>query len=535
MLATLSLLAVLMIAPDSDTTHTTQQKVGTVHFTTTCAPDAQPIFNRAVAQLHSFAFGASRQTFQEVLRIDPNCAIAYWGLALGDWGNPFAAGIKPNEVIERGRADVERARVTGGPSEREHQYVEAVAHLYQDAEERQPVRVAAYRAAMSELAARHPADTEATIFAELASVFAADPADKSYASQIAAGATLERLFKVLPDHPGLAHYIIHAYDVPPLARRAVVAARRYAQIAPSTSHALHMPSHTYTRIGAWSQSIEVNIASAKVAHAEGSTAEELHASDYQIYAYLQRGQDRAAKGVVDAVAEMIRRFDPNAMGTGAPPAAGFFAIAAIPARYALERDDWAAAAALESRPSPVPFADAVTHFARALGAARIGDSVTASAAIDALGRIRLQLEQHNESYWSEQVEIERLSATAWLALARGKKDEALSAMRAAAEREDATEKNAISPGPLAPARELLGDMFLATHDPKSALTEYEATLKHEPNRYRALAGAARAASEAGNVATARTYYAQLLKLGDHADRPARPQFVEAARIMKAAR
>lgn len=529
------LLALSVSARVSDTSVAQRGRLGTIRFVTTCTPRAQPIFNDAVAQLHSFAFAASSQAFRDVLRVDPDCAMAYWGLALGDWGNPFAAGIKPNAIIERGRADVARARVTGRPSDRERRYIEAVAQLYKEGDSGQPARLAAYRAAMSELAATHPADTEATIFATLATVVAADPADKSYADQLAAGSTLERLFKVLPDHPGLAHYIIHTYDVPSLAPRAVEAAHRYALIAPGTSHALHMPSHTYTRMGAWQRSIQANVMSARVARSEGSTAEELHATDYQAYAYLQLGQDSAAAAVVKALPEIASRFDPNAVGASAPPAAGYFAMAAIPARYALERGAWAAAAALEVHSSPVPFADALTHFARALGSARLGDSTQAGAAIEALGRIRTQLAQRNETYWSEQVEIERLSATAWLALARGRNDEAVATMRQAAEREDATEKNAITPGPLAPARELLGDMLLATHASAQALVEYEATLTREPNRYRALAGAGQAAYESGNRPAARKYYSQLLKLGAHADQPARPELAEAARILRRTR
>jgi len=528
------ILACLVGRPSAGQTkgQASQAKLGTVRFATTCAPSVQLEFNRAVAQLHSFAFGAANQSFDEVLRMDPECAIAYWGLAVADWGNPFAAGIKPNAIIERGREHVEHGRVTGHASDREHSYLEAVAHLYQDAELTQPERLARYRSAMAEVAALYPADTEAVIFAALTSVVAADPADKTYASQLAAGATLERLFKVLPDHPGLAHYIIHTYDVPALAPRGIMAARRYAQIAPSTSHALHMPSHTFTRIGAWQQSIQVNISSVKAARTEGSTAEELHASDYLTYAYLQQGQDKAARAILDALPEIVSRFDPNVVGTGAPPAAGFYAAAAIPARYALERGAWGEAAALSARPGPVPFANAVTQFARALGAARMGDTSVASEAIESLERIRDQLLQRKEAYWSEQVEIQRLSATAWMELARGAQDQALATLQAAAEREDATEKNAITPGPLAPARELLGDMLLVTSQPQRALVEYEATLKIEPNRFRALAGAARAAVGAGKMATAREYYSQLLKLAARADQQSRPDLVEAARVLR---
>lgn len=507
------------------------QHLGAVRFPTSCSAAAQPRFNHAVALLHSFAFPPAVEGFEAVLRVDPRCAMAYWGLALSAWGNPFAAGIKPAVQLERGLAAVHEARTAGTPTQRERAYIEAAARLYEHGDSLdQRARLLAYRDAMADLTAREPADTEAAIFHALAQAFTADPADKTYASQLAAGATLERLFAVLPEHPGLAHYIIHSYDVPPLADRALVAAHRYSHIAPAVSHALHMPSHTYTRVGTWQESIIANIAAAAAARREGATAEELHASDYRIYAYLQTGQDRAARRVVAEVRAIARRLDPKAITTGGSPAAGYFAMAAVPARYALERGAWAEAARLESRLSPVPFADAVTYFARALGAARAGDTVAAKTAVTVLERLRDSLASHHESYWSEQVEIQRRAAIAWLDFAAGRKAAALTEMHAAAVREDATEKNAITPGPLAPARELLGEMLLASHEPAQALTAFETTLLHEPNRFRAVAGAASAASELGDQATARRYYAQLLKLCARADRPGRSNLAEAMRV-----
>ncbi len=512
------------------------QAIGTVHFATSCHPAAQALFSRAVAVLHSFAFSQAAEGFHAVLRADPECAMAWWGLALTAWGNPFAAGVKPAPQIQRGLDAVTRARATGAPTPRESGYIEAAARLYEHADSvDQRARLLSYRDAMAELVLREADDTEAAIFHALALAITADPADKTYASQLAAGATLERLFARMPDHPGLAHYIIHSYDVPPLAGRALGAARRYARIAPAVSHALHMPSHTYTRVGHWQQSVAANVTSAEAAHREGATAEELHADDYRMYAYLQMGQDRAARRILAALPAVARRMDPNAIGTGAPPAAGYFAIAAIPARYALERGAWAEAARLELLPSPVPFANAATWFARGLGAARVGDMAAADTAIAALQGIRDRLTKAGESYWSEQVEIQRRSALAWRAFAAGRPDEALAEMRAAAEREDATEKNAITPGPLAPARELLGEMLLAAHQPAPALAAFEATLLHELNRFRALAGAARAAREAGDRAAARKYSAELLKLGARADRPGRRDLADAAREMNRSR
>ena len=494
------------------------QALGTVRFETSCRSAAQPHFNRAVALLHSFAFGQAAEGFNAALGADPECAMAWWGVALSAWGNPFAAGIKPAAQIQRGLAAVTRARSTGTPTPRESRYIEAAARLYERADSiGQGARLASYRDAMAELVAREPADTEAAIFHALALAIAADPADKTYASQLSAGATLERLFVKLPDHPGLAHYIIHSYDVPPLAGRALGAARSYSGIAPTISHALHMPSHTFTRVGHWRQSVDANVASGNAARREGSTAEELHALDYRVYAYMQLGQVGATRQILTALPAIARRMDPNAFAAGAaPPAAGYFAIAAIPARYALERGAWVEAARLELHPSPTPFADAVTWFARGLGASRTGDTTAADSAIAALLALRDRLAQKGESYWVEQVEIQRRSVLAWRSFAAGRKD-ALAEMRQAADREDATEKNAITPGPIAPARELLGEMLLAARRPAEALAEFESALRHEPNRYRTLNGAAGAAKAAGNQNAARKYSAELQKLRGRAN------------------
>jgi len=371
---------------------------------------------------------------------------------------------------------------------------------------------------------------EASIFYALALAQAAPPTDKSYSELLKAGTILEPLFVAHPDHPGLAHYIIHSYDVPPLAARALDAARRYARIAPSAPHALHMPSHTFTRLGHWQESIDTNVAAAAAAKRDGEAAEELHATDYQVYAYLQGGQDQAAKRLLDSLPEMASRFDPNATRAAAPGVAGVFALAAIPARWTLERGAWADAAKLEPHSSRFPHTDAMTHFARALGATRVGDKATAQAAIEALNANRSRLEAAGESYWAGQVEIQARGATAWLTLIEGRKAEALAAMRAAAEHEDATEKSAITPGPLAPARELLGEMLLELREPAAALREFAATLKKEPGRFRALAGAARAAAESGDRAAATQYYERLLQSCDHADQPGRPELVEARRV-----
>jgi hypothetical protein len=530
-LMTLAVIVVATSAAAQEHQHgaATAEQLGTVSFTTSCKPAVQQPFNRAVALLHSFDFGKAIDGFNQVLTADPTCAIAYWGIALSRWGNPFAAGLKPAAQLQQGRDAIGRA-ASIQTTARERAYIDAAARLFADFEQRsQADRVRAYRDAMADVAARYPDDIEAAIFYALPLAFAADPSDKAYVDQLKAGAILDKLFAAQPNHPGLAHYIIHTYDVPALANRALEAALRYAKIAPSSAHAFHMPSHAFTRVGYWQESIETNIASATVARRDKATGEELHATDYRVYAYLQTGQDRSAQRLLTELPEIGSRFDPTDTRSAAPPAAGFFALAAVPARYALERGAWKEAASLELRPSPFPFADAITHFARALGAARLGDTASVRSSIDALTALRDRLTAANERYWAEQVEIQRRGATAWLAMAEHRDADALAEMRAAAERENATEKNAMTPGPLAPAGELLGEMLLELKRPADALKEFEATLGKEPNRFRAVAGAARAASLIGNRTLARKYYQQLLKICAKGDKPGRPDLESARR------
>ncbi len=510
-------------------------QLGKVSFTNSCSEGAQPAFTRGVALLHSFEFGEAGQAFKETLAVDPTCAIADWGYALTRWGNPFAAGIKAPSLLEPGREAIQAAERTGHPTDRERAFIRAAALLFNDFETRgQRSRVLAYRDAMATVAAAYPDDPEASAFYALWLAAAADPADKTYADQLKAGAILERLSATQPEHPGLAHYIIHAYDVPPLAPRAIDAARRYAKIAPAAPHALHMPSHTFTRVGLWQESIDTNIASAAAAKRTGNTAEELHAMDYQIYAYLQTGQDAAAKGLVDALPEVGGRFDPTAVTGAAPGSAGVFAIAAIPARYALERRDWKGAAGLDLPPHSFPQTEAIRQFAKALGAARSGDPATARVSIAALEELRNRLATAGEPYWTEQVAIQGLEASAWLDLAEGRSAAALSAMREAADREDRTEKNAVTPGPLAPARELFGEMLLELKQPAGALAELRKTIQKEPNRFNGLYLAARAASAGGDGAAALDYYQKLLRVAEHGDTPGRPELVEARRAVTAA-
>jgi hypothetical protein len=508
--------------------HTSPENLGEVNFSTSCSRAVQPQFNRAVALMHSFQFARAIEALNAILVSDPSCAIADWGIALSNWGNPFAAGLKLQAQLDRGLKAIEQGRAAGAKTERERAYIEAVAHLYTDtANTDQRSRILAYESAMATVSAAYPEDTEAAIFYALALAAAADPADKTYAKQLKAGAILETLFVQYPNHPGLAHYIIHTYDVPPLAARAVGAARRYHEIAPSAPHALHMPSHTFTRVGYWQDSIDTNIAAAVAARGEGQTAEELHASDYMVYAYLQTAQDSATQHLVESTAQTFSRFDPAVLLSGAaPPSAAYFARAAIPARYCLERRSWADAAKLEPRPSPFLPADAITYFARGLGAAHLKDGAAARSAIGSLEQIRDKLKV-KEGYWANQVEIQRQEVSAWLAFAEGDPQGALAGMRAAAELEDGTEKNAITPGPLAPARELLGELLLELKRPSEALTEFRATLTKEPNRFRSLYGAAEAAKLAGNRQASQTYFRELLKVADRADKPERRELAEA--------
>ena len=506
-------------------------RLGTVAFANSCKPEVQPPFARGMALLHSFEFGQAMDAFAEVVKADPSCGIALWGTGLAHWNNPFSLALRPAEQLQAGRATLAQAAAVGAKTAREREYIAAAATLYDRFESvDQSSRIRAYRDAMARLSAAYPDDPEAAAFYALSLAAAAAPADKTYADQLKAGAILEKLWAKEPDHPGFPHYIIHAYDVPALASRAVDAARRYAKVAPDAPHALHMPSHTFTRLGYWQDSIETNILSAAAARKVNVIGEELHASDYQAYAYLQSGQDAAARRVVDSLAEIRSRRGPVTQGA-APAPAGAYAAAAIPARYALERNAWAEAARLETRTTPFAYADALTWFARALGSARMRDVPAAKASLDELQKCIDRTIDGKEMYWVEQLNIQKLGASAWVALAEGRKEEALAQMQEAADREDRTEKSAISPGPLAPARELLGDLLLELKQPKDALAAYRKTMAKEPNRFRAIAGAAAAAAQAGDRAAARTYSSQLLTICPKGDTPGRAE-LQAARAAR---
>ena len=510
--------------------HGPAEKLGVVHFSTSCNQAAQREFDRAVALLHSFEFKRAIAGFNATLKDDPACGIAYWGIALSQWSNPFASGLKDNSQLQSGRASAQLGLKSGAKTERERAYIAAVSALYTNFDSTpQHSRLIAYRDAMEALASKYSSDHEAQIFYALSIAESEDLSDKTYAGRLKAGAILEKLFDEEPNHPGLAHYIIHTYDVPPLAGRALKAARRYSEIAPAAPHALHMPSHTFTRTGYWQDSIRSNVAAAEAAKREGETAEELHTSDYLVYAYLQTGQDEAARQVVSALPEIASRFDPNqVIGGAGGPSAGYFALAAIPARNALEREDWAGAAQLTARESAFPYTEAVTWFARGLGSARVGKTKAAYDAAASLKEIRERLANSGEKYWAVQVEIQEREVRAWAMLAENKKkEEALREMRLAAEMEDGTEKSAVTPGPLAAARELLGEMLLQTDQPALALEQFEAALKKEPNRFRTLYGAAHSARLAGRSDVSSRYFRELLNTCERADRPGRAELSEA--------
>lgn len=451
-----------------------------VSFPISCHSDTAENFNRGIALVHSFWFAEAINAFNQVLTSDANCAIAHWGIALSHWGNPFA-GQRNTQQLARGQASVKQALNTGSPDARELAYIHAVNALFADTDPgTQGARTQAYEQAMAALVKQYPDDTEARIFHALAINQIASPDDKTYSRQLQAAAILEPLFTQNPDHPGLAHYIIHAYDHPPLAERALQAAHRYALLAPDAPHALHMPSHTFTRLGMWQESVEMNLRSAQVARASSTAGEELHALDYQVYAYLQMAQYEQALEVVQRAQALVEQVDITAVGA---TQAGAFAIAAIPARYALERQDYAGAAALAVIPAETtPHTQAITHFARALGAARTGDTAAAEQDIAMLATLRGRAQARQDAYWAQQIDIQWQAASAWLRFAQGRQDEGIALMRAAADLEDSTDKAAVTPGPIAPARELLGVMLLEAGRPADALVELETTLQNEPNR-----------------------------------------------------
>jgi tetratricopeptide (TPR) repeat protein len=494
------------------------EKLGKVTFATSCDPKVQAKFERAVALLHSFWYREGRETFESVLADDGTCAIATWGVAAVLMSNPIAGlGPAPKAAADA-QAAIARGRAIGARTQRERDYIEAVAAYYQDwANHSESERKKARSAAFETLARTYPDDYEAQAFHALYLAATQSLGDKTYGPTLRATEILEPLFVKNPEHPGVAHYLIHAYDYPPIAAKGVAAARRYADIAPSVPHALHMPSHIFTRVGSWPESVQTNRRSAAAALKDKDTDETAHAMDYMTYAFLQMGQDREARRTVD---EMLA-----AIAAGTPRTAAFYAGAAAPARYVIERGAWREAKELQPRATSFPYTEAMTHFARALGAARSGDPAAADDDIQKITQLRDTLKAAKNDYWANEVEVNRLGASAWTALARGKNDEAVALMRAAADMEDASDKNIVTPGRIVPARELLGEMLLTLNRPAEALAAFEASHLREPDRFRGLSGAAQAAARAGDAAKARRYYGRLVEVAGHGD--PRPDLAEA--------
>ena len=497
-------------------------KLGKVQFQNSCSPAVQEKFLRGVAMLHSFYYSAAQKAFEEVAAEDNSCAIAAWGYASILMSNPLqgiGASLKSAELAQ---AAINKGRNMGAKTQREREYLEAVAAYYEDfanrpERARQLARAKAYEA----LAAKYPDDDEAQIFYALYLAGTQTASDQTYSAYLKAAGILEKQFAKHPDHPGVAHYLIHSYDAPPIAAQGLPAARRYAVIAPDAPHALHMPSHIFTRVGAWGDSVTTNRRSADAAQRSNDPDDALHALDYMTYAYLQLARDGDAR----------RTFEEARALTGINPAraTAYYALAAMPARYVVERGAWRDAAKLAPSPSNFPFTEAMTHFARALGAAKSGDPAAAQTDIEKIAALRDRLKATKSDYWANEVEVMRLISIAWAALAQRSSEEALALMRQAADIEDRSEKSIVTPGRLLPARELLGDMLMELTRPAEALKEYEVSQQREPNRYRGLYGAGQAAAQSGNRDKARYHFSKLIELAGSGD--VRPETERARRYL----
>mgnify|MGYP006171737693 CR=1 FL=1 len=495
----LSLLALLLAAPAWP--HQ-DARLGKVHFKVECNEQAQAQFNVAMAYYHSFAWSQMQAPLEGVLKADPSCGMAHWARALASLNNPFAwPTVIPAAALAEGPRILEQAERAGLRSERERAYVTALGAFFGDDKTDHKARAQALEAAFERLMHRYPGDQEAAALYALFLSANFNPADKKYTNQLKAAKILEKVFLDQPDHPGAAHYLIHSYDYPPIAGKGLEAARRYSKIAADAPHALHMPSHIFTRVGAWRESIEANRASAKAGG--DKSFDKWHAYDYMVYAHLQLGEHQEARTVVTEALQNPARIDHPATA---------YAYAAMPARLALERAAWKDAAGLElfaadSFPwKKYTFAEAVNAYARGIGAAMSGDAGAARTEAERLEKLRAAT---GLPYWQEQLAIQAEVVRGLALLAEGDANGALAVLRGAAKREDASEKHVVTPGPIVPARELLAYVLLDKGDAKAALREFEAVLAKEPNRLRAMAGAAQAAERAGNRKKAKEYGAKL--------------------------
>ena len=497
--------------------HARGERLGRVVFPVSCAPEAQRRFERAMAVLHSFWWEEGPHAFGAVLDADSTCAMAHWGLALTAWGNPFAGG-PANELLRTGAEEAARAVALGAPTPREQGFIAAAAALYRDYERvPAPVRLQAYSDTLARLYRDQPADPEVAVYYALSLTATASRTDTTYVKQKQAAAILDPLFARYPDHPGLAHYIIHANDSPGLARLGLTAARRYAAIAPDAPHAQHMPSHIFVRLGLWDETVESNRrsydAGARFAQAKGlpgAAYENFHAMDYMVYGYLQEGRDSAARAVVAQGLAVTEVRGPSPLVRG-------YNRTAMEARVPLERGEWRAAAELPVRTPEIPVCEMLSRYARGIGAARSSEPRRLEEEVAALGRIEKLLVAPSDAYWSRVAGIKRRALSAWVVLAAGDTSRALQAAQAAADSEDVTEKHPITPGELIPARELEADMNLLVGRYGAARTAYLATLKREPGRARSVFGAARAAELAGDKAAAARGYRDYLQLMRRAD------------------
>ena len=514
--------------------HDASEKLGDVNFTTSCTPAAQKQFNHAVAWLHSFEYEEAEKAFNEVAATDPRCGMAYWGVAMTSY-HPLWAAPTADE-LKRGWNAIEKAKSVSAATPRERDYIAALEFFYKDSDKLDHrTRTFAYHEAMKRLFENNPSDQEAGVFYALTLIATGTMSnDRTYAREKQAAQILNRVLARQPQHPGVAHYLIHSYDYPPLAELALPAARSYARIAPASAHAQHMPSHIFIRLGLWPEAIRSNLdaeASAKAFAARhkmtGAWDEQLHAMDYLAYAYLQSAQDKQALGVLDEM-KSLRSVEPQTFKVA-------YAFAAVPARYVLERKRWDEATKLTLPPNTVGtfpwqkfrWAEAHIHFARAVGFARSSDIASARQELEQLAAIRDALVIGKGEYdWARQVDIERQIAAAWLAFAEGKQDESLRLMRAVADLDDATDKHPVTPGAILPAREQLGELLLELKQPSAALQEFETSLRSTPERFNGIYGAARAASLAKDQKKARTYYEKLIALTRQADTP-RPEINEA--------
>ena len=507
--------------------HSAGENIGSVHIQISCSEDAQRQFDRAVAILHSFFYPETVKAFSAIAQAEPSCAMAYWGVAISQRPNPLVPPFS-HEALQAGWNAIEKARAARAPTQYERDWIEALSTFFEHYDTLdQKTRTAKYEAAMAKLHERYPQDTEVAVFYALALNEAVDLTDKSYSRQLKAAAILEQLAPSQPNHPGIAHLLIHSYDYAPIAAKGLPAARRYAALEPSAPHALHMPSHIFSTLGMWQDAIQADLASDAAAKAyadsvnagsavnQAANAARYHSLDFLTNAYLQLALDKRARAIVDdrnSVAELSPNFRYS----------GHTAFAAIPVRYAIERGAWAEAATLQVPRTPYPQAEAITWFGRALGAARSGDLAGARHDVDEIARLRAELALAHDAYWMEQLDVQADAARAWIALGERRVEEAIASMRAAADREDRTEKNVAMENRLSPMRELLGELLLEAGRPAEAQREFEVSLTSVPNRFRSLAGAGRAAALAGHKAAARLHYQELLVLVRDADseRPA---------------